>query len=121
MPHGARVVLPLDSARSGRHAPCCLWRGGIYADEDGDVTVSIARQLGLPAGVDGAVVYDVAGDSAADRAGRRQGDITRSVNRQQIHTASDAVRELRRIAAGASVLLLIWRDENELLLQMRRE
>lgn len=87
----------------------------------GDVTASVARQLGVPSGMDGAVVYNVANDSAADRAGLQQGDIVRSVNRQTVHNAAEAVRELRRIETGASTFLLIWRDGNEMLLQMRKE
>jgi serine protease Do len=87
----------------------------------GDVTVEIARQLRLPAGIDGAIVYDVANDSPADRAGLQQGDIVRSVNRQTVRNAADTVRELRRIESGASVFVLIWRDGNDILVQMRRE
>lgn len=87
----------------------------------GDVTASVARQLGLPSGMDGAVVYDVVDDGAADRAGVRPGDIVRSVNRQAVHTAADAVGALERIEAGGSAFLLIWRDGNEMLVQVRKE
>jgi serine protease Do len=87
----------------------------------GDVTPSIARQLGLPSGLDGAVVYDVADDSPAGRAGMRQGDIVRSVNRHAVHRAAQAVQELRRIGTGQPAFLIVWRDGNETLVQMRKE
>jgi S1-C subfamily serine protease len=86
-----------------------------------DVTPTIARRLGLPPGMDGAAVYDVADDSAGARAGLTPGDIVRSVNRQAVHNAADAIRELRGIEPGASAFLLIWRGGNEQLVQMRRE
>jgi serine protease Do len=87
----------------------------------GDVTPSIARQLGLPSGLDGAVVYDVADDSPAGRAGMQQGDIVRSVNRRAVHRATQAVQELRRIETGQPAFLIVWRDGNETLVQMRKE
>jgi serine protease Do len=86
-----------------------------------DVTPTIARRLGLASGMDGAVVYDVADDSAGARAGLTQGDIVRRVNRQAVHNAADAIRELRGIEPGASAFLLIWRSGNEQLVEMRRE
>jgi serine protease Do len=87
----------------------------------GDVTATIARQLGLPPDMDGAVVYDVKSGSAADRSGLRHGDIVRSVNRQAVHAAADAVRALERIEAGSSAFLLVWRDGSDVMVQVRKE
>lgn len=95
--------------------------GGDFGLRLGDVTASIARQLRLPPGVDGAAVYDVADDSPADRAGLQQGDIVLSVNRHAVHNAAEAVQDLRRIQAGRPAFLLVWRAGNELLIEMRGE
>ena len=84
-----------------------------------DVTVSIARQLELPPGVSGAVVYEVSQDSAADRAGLTPGDVVQRVNRQTVRDAGEATRALAGVEAGCSVFLLVWRAGDEVLLQMR--
>jgi hypothetical protein len=51
----------------------------------------------------------------------RQGDIVRSVNRHAVHRATQAVQELRRIEARQPAFLIVWRDGNETLVQMRKE
>jgi serine protease Do len=84
-----------------------------------DVSATIARQLELPAGVYGAVVYDVSPESAADRAGLTRGDVVQRVNRQEVRNAADASRALAGVEAGSSVFVLVWRSGDEVLLQMR--
>lgn len=84
-----------------------------------DVTASIARQLQMPPGGYGAVVYDVSPDSAADRAGLTQGDVVQRVNRQVVRNAADATRALAGVESGSSLFLLVWRVGDEVLLQLR--
>ncbi|HEX6999891.1 MAG TPA: DegQ family serine endoprotease [Gammaproteobacteria bacterium] len=67
-------------------------------------------QLGLPAGVDGALVARVAPGSPAAEKGIRPGDVITAVNRTDVNTVSDAVRALNEARN---------RDENALLLVRR--
>ena len=78
-------------------------------------------RLSLPPGFDGALVIDVTLDSAADDAEVAAGDIIRAINRRPIHTAAEAKKELRRIARRTPIFLLVWRDGQELFLQMRKD
>jgi serine protease Do len=87
----------------------------------GDITPSIARELQLPSRVNGAVVYRVQPDSEADRAGLMEGDVVLSVNRHSVQKAADAMQQLRRIEVGQPVFLLVWRDSNDIFVQIRRE
>ena len=89
--------------------------------ELGDITASIANQLRLPRGIEGAVVYGVEPDGPADRAGLMEGDVVRSVNRHTVHDASEARQQLRQIGTGQPAFVLVWRDGNEMLVQMRSE
>jgi serine protease Do len=82
-----------------------------------DVLPWIARQLELPPGVAGAVVYEVSRDGAADRAGLVPGDVVQRVNRRTVRTAADASRALAAVELGGSVFVLVWRAGGERLLQ----
>jgi serine protease Do len=86
-----------------------------------DITPALASHLRLPAGLDGALVVEVAGDSPADRAGLRPGDIVTTVTRRAVHGAADARRELAGAAAGEPIFLLVWRRGVELFLQIRKD
>jgi serine protease Do len=87
----------------------------------GDITPSVARELQLPSRIKGAVVYSVEPDSDAARAGLMEGDVVLSVNRHPVQSAIDATQQLRRIDLGQPAFLLVWRDGNEILVQIRRE
>jgi serine protease Do len=87
----------------------------------GDVTASTARPLQSPAVIDGAVVHGVEDESPAARADLRRGDIVRKVNRRTIHTAAEAIQEFQGIQAERPVFLLVWREGNEVLIQMQRD
>jgi len=43
----------------------------------------------------------------------------REINRRVVHNAMDARRALADIEAGTPVFLLVWRQGNELFLQIR--
>jgi S1-C subfamily serine protease len=57
----------------------------------------------------------------ADVAGLQVGDIVRQVNRRAVHNAVEANRELARTEPGGPVFLLVWRQENEVFVQKRRD
>ena len=64
-----------------------------------NVTPQMARRLQMPSGQAGALVTEVDPDGPSAGA-LRQGDVILSVNGQQISSASEAGRELQKVAAG---------------------
>jgi serine protease Do len=87
----------------------------------GDLTPDVARQLRLPAGADGALVEEVEPFTPAAQAGLRRGDVIREVNRQAVHSASDASRLLGQVKSGEAAFLLLSRQGNQVFVEMRRE
>jgi len=73
-----------------------------------DLTPDIARQLQLPAGIQGALVEGVEGSSPAANAGIRPGDVILEVNRRPVRSGDDAARQLRS-QSGGQIFLLISR------------
>ena len=59
--------------------------------------------------------------SVADTAGLETGDVVRKVNRQTTRTAAEAMKELRRMPTGGTAFVLIWRDGDELLVELPTE
>jgi serine protease Do len=114
-----RMIVDELQVEDSRPRPAAPERPGDVGARFADVTASIARQLELPAGVYGAVVYDVSPDSAADRAGLTRGDVDQRDNRLAVRPAADAARALAGVEAGGSVFVLVWRGGDEVLLQMR--
>jgi serine protease Do len=75
----------------------------------------------LPSGTNGAIITDVDPDSTSAMAGIRPGDIILSVNGTKVASASDAGRELQKIASGRLARLLLFRDGQELFVTVRKE
>jgi serine protease Do len=46
--------------------------------------------------------------SPADNAGLQRGDVILEVNRRSVQSASDASRELGKVAQGQDALVLVW-------------
>ncbi len=67
------------------------------------------QQLDAPAQVNGAVVTQVAPDSAAVEAGLKPGDIIQEINRKPVKSAADAVRMTEK-SSDKITLLRIWRE-----------
>ncbi len=65
------------------------------------------RDLNLPAKLKGAVITQVAPDSASARAGLKAGDVILEINRQPVANAKDAI-ELSTKAEGKKTLLKLW-------------
>jgi serine protease Do len=87
----------------------------------GDLAPQVRAQLKVPAGRGGAVVREVQEGSAAARAGLRPGDVILEVNRSAVGSASETVAALRKAPAGATILMLVWRQGQELFITMARE
>jgi serine protease Do len=75
----------------------------------------------LPAGADGALVEEVEPFTPAAEAGLQRGDVILEVNRQAVHSASDASRFLRQAKSGQTAFLLLSRHGNQVLVELRRE
>jgi serine protease Do len=85
-----------------------------------DLTPALARRLQVPTGQGGAVVTDVDPDSGA-AAGVRPGDVILSVNRRPVSSASDAARELQKVASGGLAQLLLWRDQGRVFVPIKKD
>jgi serine protease Do len=85
-----------------------------------NLTPQIARRLQMPSGQAGAIITEVDPDGPSAGA-LRQGDVILSVNGQQISSASEAGRELQKIAAGRIARILIWRGDSEVFVTVRRQ
>ena len=72
-----------------------------------DLTAEARREMNLPARLKGAVVSEVAPDSASARAGVSAGDVILEINRQRVTSADDAVK-LSAKAEGKKTLLKLW-------------
>ncbi len=83
--------------------------GVAVADLDGRAR----RQFDLPNQLKGAVITDVAPDSAAAEAGLRPGDVILEINKQPVRGADDAVR-LTESPKDKTTLVRLWREGHNL-------
>jgi serine protease Do len=85
-----------------------------------DLSAQRARQLEMPSGQGGALIVEV--DPDGPSAGElRPGDVILQVNRQRVANASEAARELQRIASGRIAQILVWRDGSQVFVTVRRQ
>ncbi len=87
----------------------------------GNLTTDRARRFGVPAGTTGALVMEVDPSGTAARAGLREGDVITQVNRRAVESAADASKELQQVKSGGTAMLLIWRQNSEVFLTVRKE
>jgi serine protease Do len=71
--------------------------------------------------IDGPLVQQIQDGSVAADAGIEKGDVVRRVNQRTTRTAADAMQELRRMPTGRTAFLLIWRNGEEILVEMPTE
>ena len=86
-----------------------------------DLTPQAADRLRLPDGAAGALVADVQRRGAAAAGGVQPGDVILSINRVEVASAADAVRELNAVESGRAAFLLIQRGDTQVFLQVRKE
>jgi serine protease Do len=73
----------------------------------GDVDAQARQQLNIPDNVKGAVVTEVAPNSASAEAGLKPGDVITEINHHSVGSANDAVR-LTEHAKDKTTLLHVW-------------
>ncbi|MBN8246333.1 MAG: DegQ family serine endoprotease [Verrucomicrobia bacterium] len=72
-----------------------------------DLDARSRKQFNVPSGVEGAIISEVAPDSAAAEAGLQAGDVILEINRTGVKDAGDAVR-LTESPEEKTTLLKIW-------------
>jgi len=72
-----------------------------------DIDRAARQQLNIPSHVKGAVVTEVAPDSAAYEAGLRSGDVIEEINRKPVTNSDDAVK-LTENLKNKRILLRVW-------------
>jgi serine protease Do len=87
----------------------------------GNVTPEVAQRLRLNRNTQGAVVMNVESGSAAARAGLSEGDVIVRVGQQAITSATEASRELGRVAAGGTAFLRVLRNGQETFVAVTKE
>jgi serine protease Do len=80
-----------------------------------DIDPQVRRQLEIPAQIKGAMITEVAPDSAAARAGLSRGDVILEINKQPVNSAEDAVA-LCASAENKKSLLKLWSRGNKVFL-----
>lgn len=108
-----QVKLAKRSEDVERHA---MRPGGPKGEKGGDLgiqvtelTPEIAEQAGLPEDEKGVVVIDVTAGSKAEKAGLREGDLIKEINRQTVVKIEDFRGQLAKIKDAETVQLLIRR------------
>jgi serine protease Do len=77
----------------------------------GDLDANTRSELNLPDRLTGAVITEVAPDSAAARAGLKPGDVILEINRHPVDSARSAV-DLSQNAVGKRTLVKLWSHGN---------
>jgi serine protease Do len=81
--------------------------GALQGVAVGDIDPQARRELEIPPQVKGAVITEVAPDSAAARVGISRGDVILEINKQPVNSAEDAV-QLCANAGGKKSLVQLW-------------
>ena len=108
---GQAQTLDVPLGDAPQRAPATAGRPGV-PERPGlsvtDLTPEVARTLGLPSGLQSAVVTDVVPGSPAAEAGLRPGDVIQEVNRKPVRSAQEFAREVEQ-ARGRDVVVLVNR------------
>jgi serine protease Do len=77
------------------------------------------RELQVPSGR-GVIVDSVESFSPAAQAGVQPGDVIVSIQAQPIRTVQEATGALEAVPAGRTARVIVWRNGQEVLLQVRK-
>jgi serine protease Do len=73
-----------------------------------DTTDDVRKALNLSKDVTGAVIAEIDEDSAAAKAGLREGDIIQEVNKQPVRNANDLVGISKKLKPNEKILIRVW-------------
>ena len=73
-----------------------------------NLTGTIRTTLNLPKDVQGAIIADIDADSAAAKAGLREGDVIQEVNKQPVKSAKDLAAISRRLKPNDKILMRVY-------------
>src|SRR5262249_22050016 len=73
-----------------------------------DITEDIRNALNLSKDIKGAVIAEIDADSAAAKAGLREGDVIQEVNKQPVRNAKDLVAISKRLKPDEKILIRVW-------------
>jgi serine protease Do len=77
----------------------------------GDLDTQTRQQFNIPDHVKGAVISEVAPNSAAANAGLKPGDVIEEINHHSVQSAEDAVRLTEHASNNKITLLRVWSGE----------
>jgi len=86
-----------------------------------NLTPQVARRLQLPSGRSGALISDIDPDGPAAQSGVRPGDVILQVNRKPVSNAADAARELQAVTSGHLAQVLLWRNDAEIFVTVKKD
>ena len=72
------------------------------------ITDDIRAALNLPKDIQGAVIADVDAESAAAKAGLREGDVIQEVNKQPVRSAKDLVGISKKLKPSEKILMRVY-------------
>jgi serine protease Do len=73
-----------------------------------NITDDIRTALNLPRDVQGAVIADIDAESAAAKAGLREGDVIQEVNKQPVKSAKDLVAISKKLKKNEKILMRVY-------------
>ena len=86
-----------------------------------DVTEEAAFELGLPGGLEGALILAVVPDSPADEAGLEVGDVVMAIDGDEVTGADALIEELRKSDVGEIVELEVFTDGEQDTIEVELE
>jgi S1-C subfamily serine protease len=81
------------------------------------VNEDLAKEEGLPV-TEGAFIVEVTPETEAEKAGVQPGDVITAVDEDTVDSMDDLIVLVRRRAVGDQVTLTLWRDGEEMTLEM---
>jgi serine protease Do len=73
-----------------------------------NITDDIRTALNLPKDVQGAVIADIDAESAAAKAGLREGDVIQEVNKQPVKSAKDLIAISKKLKPNEKILMRVY-------------